>query len=350
MLIFLFNYCWIVIRGKESEIYMVKNRDKSIDYMKAICIILMIYTHTVVEDNMFKTYLFSFHIPAFFIVSGILFERKYKKNDKNISIDYRYIIKKRINQLMIPYLIFCLLLALYFSFNQFISGEKILLVDYFIKIVTFQGIESMWFIPVFFFSELLFLYSNKKFVQSIILILSLILMYFSPYISDYWLICLIIKIGVGYIFIFIGYSISKFDLINKLVSMVAVVLGIVCFCLAQYNGFVGLGSVDFENIFLYLFNASITSLCLLVIIGNYIDKFNISLLSLYGENSIVLLCINNLIIEIVRLIDYKVFNSFLIKTQHFGSLLFTVIILFICYIIIYLMNKVTVLKSVFGKR
>ena len=163
-----------------------------------------------------------------------------------------------------------------------------MLVDYFIKIVTFQGIESMWFIPVFFFSELLFLYSNKKFVQSVILILSLILMYFSPYISDYWLIRLIIKIGVGYIFIFIGYSISKFDLINKLVSMVAVVLGIVCFCLAQYNGFVGLGSVDFENIFLYLFNASITSLCLLVIIGNYMDKFNISLLSLYGENSIVL--------------------------------------------------------------
>lgn len=102
MLIFLFNYCWIVIRGKESEIYMVKNRDKSIDYMKAICIILMIYTHTVVKENMFKTYLFSFHIPAFFIVSGILFERKYRKNDKNISIDYRYIIKKRINQLMIP--------------------------------------------------------------------------------------------------------------------------------------------------------------------------------------------------------------------------------------------------------
>ena len=76
MLIFLFNYCWIVIRGKESEIYMVKNRDKNIDYMKAICIILMIYTHTVVEENMFKTYLFSFHIPAF-----LLFQEFFSKGN-----------------------------------------------------------------------------------------------------------------------------------------------------------------------------------------------------------------------------------------------------------------------------
>lgn len=49
----------------------------------------------------------------------------------------------------------------------------------------------------------------------------------------------------------------------------------------------------------------------------------------YGKNSIVILCTNNLIIEILRLFDSKVTGNFFLQHGMLGNFLFT-ILLVIC--------------------
>ena len=49
----------------------------------------------------------------------------------------------------------------------------------------------------------------------------------------------------------------------------------------------------------------------------------------YGKNTIVLLVTNNLLIEMIRLIDYKITGNILIRLGIFGSILFTVGLLII---------------------
>ena len=52
-------------------------------------------------------------------------------------------------------------------------------------------------------------------------------------------------------------------------------------------------------------------------------------LSLFGQNTIVILCTNNLLIETIRLADHKLTGDFLLKTGLAGSLLFTALLILI---------------------
>lgn len=49
----------------------------------------------------------------------------------------------------------------------------------------------------------------------------------------------------------------------------------------------------------------------------------------YGKNTIVLLVTSNLIIEIVRLFDYKLFGNILIKFGTIGSIIFTAFLIIV---------------------
>ena len=83
----------------------VKNRIEWIDYSKGILIILVIAGHAIPEFDLHLDYLahfiYSFHMPAFFILSGYLF--RYKKDINTVEFA-----KKKAKQLLIPYII-CLL-------------------------------------------------------------------------------------------------------------------------------------------------------------------------------------------------------------------------------------------------
>ena len=85
------------------------------------------------------------------------------------------------------------------------------------------------------------------------------------------------------------------------------------------------------NPFIYYFTA--TSLTTSIIYFMHVIENKsfeiIDFLMIFGRSSIVLLVTNNLIIETIRLIDFKICNNLLIKLGLFGSLLFTLIILII---------------------
>lgn len=60
-------------------IYNYKRRE-SIDMAKALAIIFVILGHILPKESVLKQYIYSFHMPMFFILTGIVL--KYKENEK----------------------------------------------------------------------------------------------------------------------------------------------------------------------------------------------------------------------------------------------------------------------------
>lgn len=66
-----------------EENNIIKSTVKRIDYIdivKGITIILMIIGHVSNIPTILRTFIFSFHMPLFFIISGYTFKKKNKQN------------------------------------------------------------------------------------------------------------------------------------------------------------------------------------------------------------------------------------------------------------------------------
>lgn len=118
-----------------------------IDLTKGIAIFLMVCGHTSIPLSI-SNWIWSFHMPLFFIISGILFNATKYPN-------FNLFIKKRGKTLIIPYIIFSLITLLTIH-------------DQTLKEWLYKGWINgcaLWFIPVLFFAEIFFLfhYSLHKF-------------------------------------------------------------------------------------------------------------------------------------------------------------------------------------------
>lgn len=63
-------------------ITMATNRDLTLDIAKAICIILMVVGHSGCPDYLYR-FVYMFHMPCFFFISGMLLNDKYLTDTKN---------------------------------------------------------------------------------------------------------------------------------------------------------------------------------------------------------------------------------------------------------------------------
>ena len=116
------------------------------------------------------------------------------------------------------------------------------------------------------------------------------------------------------------------------------------------NGSVGIGALEFGVIGFFYANAIVTSIGLLSLFC-YAENnnFEIKWLAYFGVDSIVVLCTNNLLIEIIRLLDYKLSGNFLLEHGMFGCIIFTILLLILEYGIIRIsQNKY--IGFLFGKK
>ena len=82
----------------------MKERKKYIDIAKGIAMILVIMGHCKYINNYLHVWLYSFHMPLFFILSGMTFSVKNKPHFKDF-------LKNKFFKLLIPY--FLLLLVMW---------------------------------------------------------------------------------------------------------------------------------------------------------------------------------------------------------------------------------------------
>lgn len=138
----------------------VKERIHYIDIAKGIAMILVILGHTKkLVSPTIVWWLYTFHMPLFFMLSGMVFNPdKYKT--------FKEMFKAKFKSLIIPYISFCLILWFWEYIvkrpTNFLNDKTF---DKFLGI--FLGERggtyylSMWFIPALFLSEILLYILNK---------------------------------------------------------------------------------------------------------------------------------------------------------------------------------------------
>lgn len=99
-----------------SEPKPVKKRIVYIDYLKGLTILWVVWYHTVHPEFVE----FSFRIPLFFFVSGIFF-RPY---------GFMTFLKKKVNTLLVPFVLFYLIYYLYYICLWVVSGRDISTFDF----------------------------------------------------------------------------------------------------------------------------------------------------------------------------------------------------------------------------
>lgn len=78
----------------------IDKRDKSIDIVKAICIVLMVMCHAGISLP-YSKFIYMFHMPVFFIVSGYVFNSKHSD-----SFDaFVMFVKRKIKRLWFPFFV-----------------------------------------------------------------------------------------------------------------------------------------------------------------------------------------------------------------------------------------------------
>lgn len=149
-------------------------KEKWISIYKAILIILMVLGHTT---TIFGKYIYTFHVAAFFLISGYLFKDKEE--------DFIVYLKRKMKTLLIPYIEAVFLLTVIgmvlSKIGKVFYGAPITL-DFFYSFIRYLKVVDLagatWFIPVLFFTEIGFKLltdllknssvKNKKIVRFII--------------------------------------------------------------------------------------------------------------------------------------------------------------------------------------
>lgn len=117
----------------------MKERVYWCDIAKSIGIFLMVCGHTSIP-SIISNWIYSFHMPLFFIISGFFFS---KKGEGMLA---PYIIRK-VKSLLVPYF--------KYSIVVYVGMILIGVPDYHALLVGWKG-YALWFIPVLFFTEICF--------------------------------------------------------------------------------------------------------------------------------------------------------------------------------------------------
>lgn len=117
--------------------YLKTKRIDFLDIAKGIGILLMVIGHCIPIYSAINRYIYYFHMPLFFIISGICYNSK--------KYTFLSLLKKRIKQLMIPFVTFfvllipfCLVFDKYYELNTFI----------------YRAPYTMWFLLILFLVEI----------------------------------------------------------------------------------------------------------------------------------------------------------------------------------------------------
>ena len=140
---------------------MNKDRNHTIDILRGIAIFLVVFGH-VTHLPEIRIYIWGFHIPIFFFISGLLFRReKFEK--------FTDFLKSRLKNIVLPYVIFYLATLVYWILIERhsrgadvpVGSQLIGLVygTYDMRYMMFNG--ALWFIPCLFSMEMLYWFVSK---------------------------------------------------------------------------------------------------------------------------------------------------------------------------------------------
>jgi len=301
------------------------NRINYLDMARGLAIFLVVFGHIYPNDTI-RIWLYSFHIPLFFIVSGCLlnYQNEENKNMKQIFI-------KKVKSLILPYIAFSIIRLI---IRMILSNFSILVIMGDLKnSIKLIGIGPMWFLPALFIAELLFYIIRKTIKKEYLRIIIIVILLCIPLLLNKNSNSMLFVLSRSFIslgFIEIGYYTYKFISKIDLPYYLIFILVIATIFLSHYNGLVDLYYLQFNVFLLYIFNAVLGSITMILILKKC---RNIKLLSFWGINSLIIMCTHSDLIAIAKKITGNMLNGY--KT---GAALILVILI-LEYFIIKIINK-----------
>lgn len=257
-----------------------------LDVLKGIGIILVVIGHVYSNRTVFN-WLYSFHMPLFFLAAGWVYK------EKSVLID----IKRRIQTIVVPYFSFGLLVLLYWQvIERRFRNSDMSFMDSLLGLFSgcYDNLDfnvHLWFLPCFFVTVALFNIlvnlGGRKFAYIAVVLMSLIYVAL-PMPELPW--------GINRVFKYIGfYAVGVFltgretKIVDRKIrtGVVAVVLLILNFFLSYHNLATGI---------MWLVTALIGVLAL-ILISQLINQNRV--LQYLGRISLIILCIHGPVYRIV---------------------------------------------------
>lgn len=237
---------------------MTAKRISYIDMAKGIGILLVVFGHSSFPTPEVNQWISSFHMPLFFLLSGILLAHTNAHEQ-----EMRNLAKKKARSILIPYLSFSIL-SMIFSAILDSASLKTYLPNALLQTVVFYGISVLWFLPALFFGEMIFLFIRKHtapavtaLISTSICIISVFIVntYHYHYLIDFnsyfsllgaYLISVVVRTGFAVTFLSLGYFSYIFFFKKEHSTISYVLLTLIFFILNIYLAFKN-GSVDLNN-------------------------------------------------------------------------------------------------------
>lgn len=317
-------------------------RNKSIDIARGFAISFMVVGHCYSSSNLILQFIYAFHMPFFFIVSGMLLDSGKKFN-----------LKEQLIRTLVPYFCFELLYDCFLAALSINHPDRMVMVftERVLKTLKLTGSTATWFLPCILMVKVLFELLRKTKNWQIPLTIILYLAGLLLPAQGIQIVLLRSLVGLG--FYSVGYICPKYEIQKRINRPVFAALAVIFVILSLVNGQVSLFSAEYSNIILYTVNGVLGSLLLLQT-AKWIEhkvkarSWILSILEFYGKNTIVILCTHMFFVELIRVIDAKALGVLLPKLGYAEGILFAIIVLLCEFIVVVFCNRY--LWFAFGKR
>ena len=294
-----------------------------LDMVKGLAIILVVLGHIEYISHPLRVWISSFHMPVFFIVSGMLI--RYKNEDQKPISE---LLRKKARQILIPYFWFSLLYFVIDIFNVYFHKiTPLTFVKDLIESLTFYGVSVLWFLPALFIAEISFLFLQQKLPRylsiPLIVILAALSYLLQLFVSKVYTAnesSLLITSLIDFLRVFLRgliaasfvmISYHTFPLLQKKegFSLLELIAGIIGFCanlvLSQINGCIDFHYIILENVPLFYLCAILGSYSLILICKNM--KY-LSPLGFFGKNSLIVMAthVNTYLLYFAILIAWQI--------------------------------------------
>jgi len=319
---------------------VLTKRLEYIDFIKGFGIFLVVLGHATLPRS---PYIYSFHVPLFFFVSGYFFK------DKPVSEN----LKSKLKRIYLPFVIFNVLTWLFFIIVGLLKGAPADKQDYLILIRTVAGIDNsvpqngpLWFLLCLFSLSIMFMLINLVKTEYLRLIIILALSV-SGYFLSRTVTDLPLKVETammmspffyaGNVFCRYGFS----DKVDRLSGIAVLNISVLLSYLNYVTNSFNLKFSDIErisvlenrygNIFLFYFSAFFAIIFIIVISKKIV---RIGAVNFLGKNSLIVLCLHYPILQYVERIHPAFLGSSL-----FLDLISSLVTVLLCVPVIYLASK-----------
>lgn len=290
-------------------------RNRILDILKGFGIFFVVFGH-IVHIGEFRTYIWGFHMPLFFLISGLLYNNeKYKNN-------FILLFKSRFASLALPYVLFYIITFLYWVvIERHVRGGNLSVCSqimglfygtYNLNYNYFNG--TLWFLPCLFSVEMLFWIISKVKKNAVRVIIAFLLYVIGVISKDY---LSVLPFGICQAFIVMIYftigNVIKNDLkflYGRDISRLFVIIVIICLLISQIYLLPVTGAdlafLNFKNYITYI-PISLIGIAFYYLVSSLIRTCNV--MEFIGKNSLVIFCLQEPVYRAVIFLFSKVVNE-----------------------------------------